>query len=170
MKEFINKNKDYIIIGTVSLIAFIIGCLAINFWVSLIIIGLADIILFIPNLMKNRKKVEKGRHAALNKKKTKPKKVKPEKKEKKKKKVWKKLLFIFLILCIFAILAFCAFWAYIVANAPKFKPEELYHQEASTLFDKDGKEFAKLGAENREIISYDDLPEVLIDAIVATEY
>ena len=68
MKEFINKNKDYIIIGTVSLIAFIIGCLAINFWVSLIIIGLADIILFIPNLMKNRKKVEKGRHAALNKK------------------------------------------------------------------------------------------------------
>ncbi len=169
MKEFINKNKDYIIIGTVSLIAFIIGCLAINFWVSLIIIGLADIILFIPNLMKNRKKVEKGRHAALNKKKTKPKKVKPEKKEKKKKKVWKKLLFIFLILCIFAILAFCAFWAYIVANAPKFKPEELYHQEASTLFDKDGKEFAKLGAENREIISYDDLPEVLIDAIVATE-
>lgn len=169
MKEFINKNKDYIIIGTVSLIAFIIGCLAINFWVSLIIIGLADIILFIPNLMKNRKKVEKGRHAALNKKKTKPKKVKPEKKEKKKKKVWKKLLFIFLILCIFAILAFCAFWAYIVANAPKFKPEELYHQEASTLFDKDSKEFAKLGAENREIISYDDLPEVLIDAIVATE-
>ena len=169
MKDFINKNKDYIIIGTVSLIAFIIGCLAINFWVSLIIIGLADIILFIPNLMKNRKKVEKGRHAALNKKKTKPKKVKPEKKEKKKKKVWKKLLFIFLILCIFAILAFCAFWAYIVANAPKFKPEELYHQEASTLFDKDGKEFAKLGAENREIISYDDLPEVLIDAIVATE-
>lgn len=169
MKEFINKNKDYIIIGTVSLIAFIIGCLAINFWVSLIIIGLADIILFIPNLMKNRKKVEKGRHAALNKKKTKPKKVKAEKKEKKKKKIWKKLLFIFLILCIFAILAFCAFWAYIVANAPKFKPEELYHQEASTLFDKDGKEFAKLGAENREIISYDDLPEVLIDAIVATE-
>lgn len=169
MKEFINKNKDYIIIGTVSLIAFIIGCLAINFWVSLIIIGLADIILFIPNLMKNRKKVEKGRHAALNKKKAKPKKVKAEKKEKKKKKIWKKLLFIFLILCIFAILAFCAFWAYIVANAPKFKPEELYHQEASTLFDKDGKEFAKLGAENREIISYDDLPEVLIDAIVATE-
>lgn len=169
MKEFLNKNKDYVIIGIISLIAFIIGCLAINIWLSFIIIGLADIALFIPNLIKNRKKVEKSRHAAAKRKKDKAKISKPEKKKKVKKKLWKKLLFIFLILCIIGILAFCAFWAYIVANAPKFDPNELYHQESSTLYDINGKEYAKLGAENREIITYEELPEVLIDAIIATE-
>lgn len=169
MKEFLNKNKDYVIIGIISLIAFIIGCLAINILLSFIIIGLADIALFIPNLIKNRKKVEKSRHAATKIKKEKTKIAKPEKKKKTKKKLWKKILFIFLILCIAGILSFCAFWAYIVVNAPKFDPDELYHQEASTLYDINGKEFAKLGAENREIITYEELPEVLIDAIIATE-
>ncbi|MBE6160387.1 MAG: hypothetical protein E7157_05020 [Lactobacillales bacterium] len=181
MKEFLKKNTDYIIIGIVSIIAFTIGCLAINVWLSLLIIGLADLILFIPNLIKSRKKVEKSRHASTERKKEKKKKIKTnnskeikkedkkDKKKKKKRKIFKTLIFIFLLLCIAGILAFCAFWGYIVDNAPKFDPEELYHQEASTLYDIDGKEFAKLGTENREIITYEELPEVLIDAIVATE-
>ena len=45
----------------------------------------------------------------------------------------------------------------------------MYRKEASILLDKDGKEFARLGTENREAVTYDDLPQVLIDAIVATE-
>ena len=178
MKEFLKKNTDYIIIGIVSIIAFIVGCLALNVWISFLIIGLADLILFIPNLIKSRKKVEKSRHASTERKKDKkknvkqPNKSKNKKKEKKKRKIWKTLLFMFLLLCIAGILAVWAFWGYIVKNAPKFDPEELYHQEASTLYYKDGdeyKEFAKLGTENREIITYEELPEVLIDAIIATE-
>ena len=174
MKEFVEKNKDYIIIGIVSIVAFIIGCLAIKPIIAFIIIALADIGLFIPNLLKNRKKVDKGRHIAFNrKKKDKVKQVKDNdkkpKKIKKKRKIWKILVFIFLISCIVVIALCCMFAAYIISNAPKFDPKELYHQEASTLYDKDGKEFAKLGTENRIIITYDELPEVLIDAIIATE-
>ena len=137
MKEFLKKNTDYIIIGIVSIIAFIIGCLAINVWISCLIIGLADLILFIPNLIKKRKQIQKSRHASTERKKDKNKKVKTNdskkdknnKKEKKKRKIWKTLLFIFLLLCIAGILAACAFWGYIVKNAPKFDPQELYHQE-----------------------------------------
>ena len=41
--------------------------------------------------------------------------------------------------------------------------------DEATVYDKDGNEFAKLGAEQRVLLEYDELPEVLIDAIVATE-
>ena len=179
VKKFIEKNKDYVIIGIISIIAFIVGCLAINPILSFIVIAIADAALFMPNILKNRKKVEKGRHMAFNRKKNdKVKKVpnnknkKEEKPKKKKKSIWKKLLFIFLLGCVVLIILICMFAAYIIANAPKFNPKELYHQEASTLYYKNGdnwEEFAKLGTENRKIITYDELPEVLIDAIIATE-
>lgn len=171
MKEFIKNNKDYIIIGIVSLIAFIIGCLAINIWISFLIIGLADFALFIPNLIKNRNKIPKGRHHyTKNKKVTKNiSKTNNTKRKLNKKKIIKKLILIFLILCIVVIILICLLCGYIISNAPKFNPDELYHQEASTFYDIEGKEYAKLGAENREIITYEELPEVLIDAIVATE-
>ena len=180
MKEFLKKNQDYVVIGIVSLVAFIIGCLAINVLVSFIIIGIADMVLFVPNMLKKRKEVGKSRHAALKKEKFKiPKdkfnnlkkkdKGQKEKKPKTKKKLWKKLVFIFLVMCIFTIFAFVALCMFIAINAPKFDPNKLYHLESSTLYDRDGKEFAKLGTENRELVTYEDLPEVLINAIVATE-
>ena len=175
IKKFLESNKDNVIIGIISLIVFIIGCFSVNPLIAFIVIVLLDSILFIPNLLKNRKKVEKGRHTALDRKKAKVKKVntpkdkKNNKKKKEKRKIWKLLLLMFLGMCIIFIVLACLAWGYIVANAPKFDPNELYHQEATTLYDKDGEAFATLGSEKREIITYDDLPEVLINAIVATE-
>ena len=177
MKKFLEKNKDYVIIGIISVIAFIIGCLAIKPIIAFILIAIADMVLFMPNILKKRKKIEKGRHVAFNRKKNdkvkKEKNPKKDKKPKKKRKIWKTLLFIFLVLCVVVIVLICLFAAYIIKNAPKFDPKELYHQEASTLYYKDGDgdwvEFAKLGKENRKIITYDELPEVLINAIIATE-
>lgn len=58
---------------------------------------------------------------------------------------------------------------YIVIKAPAFDPNNLKFTSMSEVFDKDGNTIAKLGNENRTEITYDDLPEVLIDAIVATE-
>ena len=49
------------------------------------------------------------------------------------------------------------------------KESELNKKETTTLYDGAGYEFAKLGSEMREKVSYEELPEVLIDAIVATE-
>ncbi len=87
----------------------------------------------------------------------------------KKRKILNAFLILFLILFILGLLAFGAFLAYITVTAPKFDPKQLETKELSILYDKDGKEFAKLGSEKREKVTYEELPQVLIDAIVATE-
>ncbi len=61
------------------------------------------------------------------------------------------------------------FVLYIILNAPDFNKDLLYNQQSTILLDKNGEEFAKLGAENRELVYYDELPQTLIDAIIATE-
>ncbi len=61
------------------------------------------------------------------------------------------------------------FVTYVVLTAPDFNKDLLYNQESTILLDKNGEEFAKLGAENREIVYFDELPQSLVDAIVATE-
>ena len=61
------------------------------------------------------------------------------------------------------------FLIYIALTAGKFDPDKLYSKEASTLVDVDGNTYAKLGSEMRQKISYDDMSEELINAIVATE-
>lgn len=81
-----------------------------------------------------------------------------------------KILLIIIIVGIIGILIAAAiFLASIVKNAPEFKPENLYQQEATIMYDANGQIIAKLGLEKRENISYEELPEVLVNAIVATE-
>ncbi len=80
-----------------------------------------------------------------------------------------KLLIIFMMFLIFCLSIGIIFILYIIINSPTFNTSELYKKEASVLLDKNGNEFARLGTENRELVTYEDLPEVLIDAIIATE-
>lgn len=61
------------------------------------------------------------------------------------------------------------FLSYVVIKAPKFDPNNLKFTQMSELYDTDGNLISKMGNENRTEITYDDLPEVLIDAIIATE-
>ena len=56
----------------------------------------------------------------------------------------------------------------VVLNIPS-ETVKLNTAELTRLFDKDGNEIAKLGSEKREKVTYDELPEVLVDAIIATE-
>lgn len=88
-----------------------------------------------------------------------------KKKKSKKYYVITALIGIFLALFILMIL----FFLYIVFSAPKFDPSKLYKKEATLLYDIKGKQFASIGSEKREKIEYSDLPEVLVDAIIATE-
>ena len=74
-----------------------------------------------------------------------------------------------LILFIIFLLIGIIFFIYIAVSADKFDPDKLYTKEASTLYDSEGNEFAKLGTEMREKITYDEMSEELINAIVATE-
>ena len=84
------------------------------------------------------------------------------------------LIFIFLlIILILGTLAIGGFFAYIVMEAPSFEVSELETKESSIFYDSEGVEMIRLGmgntSENREHIEYKDLPEVLVDALVATE-
>ena len=86
------------------------------------------------------------------------------------KKIISILLILFLMCGIVVLSAFCAFMLYIKEKAePKYENAKLNTIEVSRLYDKDGIEFAKIGEENREKVKYNQLPEVLVDAIIATE-
>ena len=83
----------------------------------------------------------------------------------------KKKTFINVVLtCLIAFIALFALGTtFIIIKAPAFDPNNLKFNSMSEVYDSEGNIIAKLGNENRTEISYDDLPEVLIDAIVATE-
>ena len=167
MKKFIKENKDNLVIISISILAFLAGCLAIGWITSLIIIGLADILLFVPNIIQKQKthKVTKQQQKSKKRKATSD----PTKKRRTIKKVLKVLIIIFFIIFIIAIIAASLFWKKIVDNAPKFDPELLYQKESSIIYDMNATERKKLATETRENISYDELPEVLVNAIIATE-
>ena len=114
----------------------------------------------------SKKKKTKAKTVIGNKK---NKKTKNEKHPKKKRKWWKKLISFFLVcgaLGVFVVFTFCI---YIVASCDEFDPNALANQDQTIIYDNSGNIIAKLGLEKRESITYDDLPQVLIDAIIATE-
>ena len=94
--------------------------------------------------------------------------------QQKSKKKRKKILSIILIFCLLVgiagLVAFSAFIIYVKTQAdPKYEKAKLNTLEITRIYDKDGNEIAKLGSEKREKVTYDQLPEVLVDAIIATE-
>lgn len=98
--------------------------------------------------------------------------VKKQPKKAKKKKSHKFLNAILILIMLIGIIATSAilvFCGYIVISAPDFDTDLLYSKEASIVYDRNGTEYGRLGREQRELVYYDDLPQVLIDAIVATE-
>ena len=116
------------------------------------------------------KKVSKNNNKSKTKVKTKN--VKNNKEKKKKKNILKVVLTVFLSFCIICVLAVAAFFAYIVITTEDFDPDKLTYRDQSVVYDKNGNVIAELGvggSEKRESVSYDDLPQVLIDAIIATE-
>lgn len=161
MKKWMNTYKEEIAIGIISIIAFVVGILSVGFLKAFLIVGVADIIYIGSIVMKKKNK------------KTIKSKAKNEKTNKNKKKTWIKILkgiIIFGLICfILLMIAAVIFWSKIVKNAPEFKESNLYRSESTIIYRNDGVIVGKLGAEKREKITYDQLPEVLVNAIVATE-
>lgn len=100
----------------------------------------------------------------------------PEKREKEKsnknkngKKAWKSVLNVLLVIAIGIISIGLVFALYIVLSSPDFDKDKLYQKEPTILYDKNGNEFARVGEANATIVTYDEIPDVLIDALVATE-
>jgi penicillin-binding protein 1A len=86
-----------------------------------------------------------------------------------KKKTGHKVLIVVLFIAIIIVALTLIFGLYIMITAPDFDTDLLYNKESTVLLSNDGSEYARLGEENRELVSYDELPQVLVDAIVATE-
>lgn len=102
------------------------------------------------------------------------------KEEKKKKtnkhKFWYYLLSFITLIAIIMVFCVIGFIIYIVKNAPTFNEEDLYNKASSVIYASDNSVIATLGmsvgndeVETRTLLTYEELPEVLIDAVVATE-
>lgn len=85
------------------------------------------------------------------------------------KSIWKLLLIIILSFIILCFIGGISFLFYIVTTTDSFNAENLYTTESSKIYWADGSLIGTVGVEMRDKVSYDELSESLIDAIVATE-
>lgn len=115
-------------------------------------------------IKKKKKKIPKSKI-----KKNKSKTTITKNRKKTKRKLWKKLLSLFLVCCALGVFAIFAFCVYIMKTSGEFDPNKLANQDQTVIYDSKNNVIAKLGIEKRESVNYDDLPQVLVDAIIATE-
>lgn len=60
-------------------------------------------------------------------------------------------------------------FAYYASSAPKLDEELLKDPISAEFYDMNGELFAKIGPESRKYIEYEDIPQGMVDAILATE-
>lgn len=168
IRKFINDNKIY---------SYILLAILIISLVILIFKPLIGVIFILANIILNIIFIESGglimiKKKTNNKSKTNNTKNTPRKNINKKRKI-KKIVKIIINVCLFLLLIGLIggifFTVYIVKNAPEFNPDNLYRAEASIVYDKNQNQITKLGIEKRKKVSYNELPQILVDAIVATE-
>lgn len=86
---------------------------------------------------------------------------------------WKKILSYLAIsllsLIILAVIAGGSLFAYYASQAPELSKEKLQATSSSLIYDKDNNLIADLGTEKRELVSSDNIPIGLVNAIVSIE-
>ena len=96
----------------------------------------------------------------------------PGKKKKKKRKhpVLRGFLITILVLGFLSCAGVCIYVADVVKDLPTITAEDLKNAQTSYVYDEDGNQIAELhGAENRTSVSIDQMPQHLLDALVASE-
>ncbi|WP_454099470.1 PBP1A family penicillin-binding protein [Metabacillus sp. SLBN-84] len=83
--------------------------------------------------------------------------------------LWKRILFILISIGLIGMIAGGVTFAVIAAGAPKLDEKKLKDSYSSTIYDKEGNEITEVGAQKRTYISYNDIPKVLEEAVLATE-
>ena len=87
-----------------------------------------------------------------------------------KKKSWfKRILFTILLIGLAGFLGGVSLFAYYASSAPELDEELLKYPLSTEIYDVNGEMFAKLGAEKRTFVAYEDIPQQMKDAIIATE-
>ena len=86
-----------------------------------------------------------------------------------KKKLWKKILISIAAFVTVAIIAIVAIFAYYGATAPTIQASDLEGATETKILDKDGELIYSLGGEKRDIITSEQVPQLLKDAITSIE-
>ena len=143
MKKIWKKNKKTIIAALICLIVLIIGSLTIDFIPTVLLILFVGLIYYFVTRSKKKKtsKIE----------------------------LFKSIMIFCFSFAIFCLIIGMSFGIYIIATAPEFTEEKLYNKDATILYLANGEEFAKIGDEMRQKVTYDEISQSLIDAIIATE-
>lgn len=83
--------------------------------------------------------------------------------------IFASILIVLVVIALAAVGSFSVFAKNIIATAPELYVEDFIQPESSKIYDRDGVEISDMGMKIRENISYDDLPQSLIDAFIAVE-
>ncbi len=86
-----------------------------------------------------------------------------------KKKLWKKILIGIAAFVTMAMIAIVAIFAYYGATAPTIQASDLEGATETKILDKDGELIYSLGGEKRDIITSEQVPQLLKDAITSIE-
>ena len=85
-------------------------------------------------------------------------------------KIWtKRILLTLVAIGIVGFLSGVGLFAYYASSAPELDEDLLKDPISSEFYDTNGELFAKIGAENRKYVEYDEIPPEMVDAILATE-
>lgn len=92
-----------------------------------------------------------------------------KKPQKKPNKLLKRIFLTLVTIGIICLVTGVGTFAYYVSDAPKLDEKLLKDPVASTIYDKNMKVLAEVGKENRDYVNYEDIPELVKDAFLATE-
>lgn len=160
------KDKQLLGIFLLSIAVIAAGIIVIGLIRTIIIIGILIVIGIITKFVVDEKEKkfnveEVGDDKDMAKKR--------KRKKLKTKNILSIALNVFLIFIFICTLSGLVFIGYIAISAPDFNPSNLYRKESSIVYGSKNEVIAKLGSEIRDTITYNDMPQVLIDAIIATE-
>ncbi len=93
----------------------------------------------------------------------------PDKKRVKKKNVATKIVSVIVALGLVCLVAGVIVLFILLQGKPELVLDDLVSEQSSIIYDRNGEEIGEVGSVMRENITYDDLPNVLVDAFVAVE-
>ncbi|MGE7759503.1 PBP1A family penicillin-binding protein [Peribacillus sp. NPDC097895] len=93
----------------------------------------------------------------------------PKKGPKKPANMLKRIFLILVTIGIIGLVAGGAAMAYFISDAPKLDEKLLKDPVTSKILDENGKLLAEVGTENRDYVNYEDIPDLVEEAFLATE-
>ena len=160
------KNIITLLIFVILIVAvFVVGSLAIGKKKAALVLAAIFVLGFVFNFIFKKLKIKKPKEKGKT-----EEKEEPKNKQSRRHTIFKVILLVIFTLGICGFAAIAYFIRLVVITAePKYDVSKLYNQESSYIYDRKNNVIAELAFEKREIITYEEMPEVLVNAIIATE-